>query len=161
MADHPSVARAQHILSIARDDGIRELMRYWLAIHPGDRLPSRRDFDPADVPNALKHLVLTDVERDPYRFRIRVMGTAVVAAFGEDYTGLYMHTAIGDFESTRGYTSRVEVVESGLPDYRHGIANMVFRLDFAPLERVYLPFATDGINVDMILGMMIYLAADK
>ena len=32
---------------------------------------------------------------------------------------------------------------------------------FAPIERVYLPFAGDGERADMILGMVVYLMPDR
>lgn len=34
---------------------------------------------------------------------------------------------------------------------------MPFRLDFAPMERVYLPFASDGERVDLIVAGLVYL----
>jgi len=152
------MARAREILEVAHDDDLRDLVRYWLSVHPGSRLPARADFDPLNVPRALPRLVLTEVERDPYRFKVRVMGTAIVTAFGADYTGRYLDEVLPDFESDYSYLHRVEVAETGLPNYRHGNARMSFKLDFAPLERVYLPFATDGRRVDMILAMAVYLA---
>ncbi len=152
------MARAREILEAAHDDDLRGLLRYWLSVHPGTRLPARADFDPLNVPRALPRLVLTEVERDPYRFRVRVMGTAIVTAFGADYTGRYLDEVLPDFESDYSYLHRVEVAQTGLPNYRHGDARMSFKLDFAPLERVYLPFATDGRRVDMILAMTVYLA---
>ena len=130
-------------------------------MHPGTGLPGRRHLKTLDVPQALPNLVLTDVERDPYRFRVRLMGTAVVAAFGEDYTGRYLDEALPGLEKSFGIRHRVEVAESGLPNYRYGRSNLSFRLDFASIERVYLPFAGDGERVDMILGMVVYLMPDR
>lgn len=158
MDEHPSVARAREILQVARNDELRALLRYWLAIHPRTGLPGRAAFDPLEVPRALPSLVLTDVERDPFRFRVRLMGTAIVAAFGRDFTGRYLHEVLAGFERDYSYLHRVEVAETGLPNYRHGDPAMPFKLDFAPLERVYLPFAADGRQVDMILAMAVYLA---
>ena len=50
------------------------------------------------------------------------------------------------------------VVRSGLPNYRYGLSPTRFRLDFAPIERIFLPLATNGEQVDVILSMVIYLA---
>ena len=158
MGEHPGVTRAREILAGARNRDLRRLLEYWLAIHPADRLPARGDFDPVEVPAALPWLVLTDVERDPYRFRVRLMGTAVVAAFGRDFTGRYLSEMLTDHEIDYSYLHRIEVAETGLPNYRYGDPRMAFKLDFGPIERIYLPFATDGETVDMILGMTLYLA---
>ena len=163
MTDHPSVARANGILEIARAAEMRALRRYWLSVHPRHALPGRRDFDPAAVPGALANLVLTEVERAPLRFRVRLMGTAVVRAFGKDFTGRYLDEALPGVVDTVIHTDRVAVVETGLPSYRHGATAMPIKFDFAPIERVYLPLATDGATVDMILAMTLYLtrSADR
>ena len=158
MVEHPSVQRARDVIEAARDPALRRLVSYWLAIHPGSHLPGRQHFDPIDVPWALRNLVLTDVERDPFRFRVRLMGTAVVAAFGADYTGAYLDASIANFERSFGHVHRVEAVESALPNYRFGDPSLVFKLDFAPVERVHLPLATDGERIDMLLSMTIYTA---
>ncbi|WP_350057739.1 PAS domain-containing protein [Nisaea sp.] len=77
---HPSLPRAREIRDRAQTAAVRELLSYWMAIHPGDRIPARADFDPLAVPKTLPNLVLTDVEREPYRFRVRLMGTGIVQA---------------------------------------------------------------------------------
>lgn len=161
MAEHPSIARAREIAGMARNQGLRDLVSYWLSVHPGECLPGRKHFDPLDVPQALPHLVLTDVERDPFRFRIRLMGTAVVSAFGRDFTGLYVDESMPGIDRSLAVQHRIEVVETGLPSYRYGTTSVPFRLDFAPLERVYLPLAADGERVDMILGMAVYLGQER
>lgn len=160
MTEHPSVARANEIIGVARDSRLRDLIRYWLSIHPGDRLPARQAFDPIEVPWALANLAMTEVERDPYRFRVRLMGTTMVAAFGADFTGRYMHEALPGFERSFSYHQRVEVVETGLPQYRNTLPSIPFKLDYAPHELVYLPFANDGVQVDLILTMAIYQGAE-
>lgn len=152
------MARIAEILAIARDAELRNLLRYWLAVHPRSRLPARGDFDPLEVPKALPKIVLTDVERDPYRFRVRLMGTEVAAAFERDFTGRYLDEVLVDFTNDFSHLHRVEVAETGLPSYRYGEAQIPFKLDFAPIERIYLPFAADGERVDLILAMMVYLA---
>ncbi|GHD59845.1 hypothetical protein GCM10017083_44970 [Thalassobaculum fulvum] len=157
MSRHPGLDAVESILRNARNPELRGLLEYWVAIHPGDRLPSRRDFDPLKVRKALPNLVLTDVERDPYRFRIRLMGTAVVAAMQRDFTGRYLDEVWPDAQNQLLVRHRVEVAETGLPNYRYGLSPTPFRLGFAPLERVFLPLAEDGERVDMILSMVAYM----
>ena len=65
---------------------------------------------------------------------------------------------IANFERSFGHVHRVEAVESALPNYRFGDPSLVFKLDFAPVERVHLPLATDGERIDMLLSMTIYTA---
>jgi hypothetical protein len=157
MSGHPGLDAVESILRNARNPALRGLLEYWVAIHPGDRLPSRQDFDPLKVRKALPNIVLTDVERDPYRFRIRLMGTAVVAAMQRDFTGRYLDEVWPDAQNQLLVRHRVEVAETGLPNYRYGLSPTPFRLGFAPLERVFLPLAEDGERVDMILSMVAYM----
>jgi hypothetical protein len=158
MDPHPSVARARELLDVVGDDELRRMLEYWLSIHPGRCLPSRRDFDPADVPHLLGRMALTDVEYDPIRFRVRVMGTGLTAAFGRDLTGRYLHEAIPEFEASYTCAHRVEVAMTGLPGHCAEIPEVPFRIDFAASERLYLPFSSDGAGVDMLLTMTTFLA---
>ena len=72
------------------------LYRLWLnkraAVSAEGRgeLPGRGAFDPLEMPELLPNLTLFDVERVPLRFRIRLVGTAIVAAMGKDTTGFYL-----------------------------------------------------------------------
>ena len=157
MYEHPSLLHAREIRGQAQTASVRELLSHWIAIHPGDRIPARAEFDPLSVPRVLPSLVLTDVERDPYRFRVRVMGTAVVEAMGEDFTGRYLDEVWPNADEQLLVRHRVEVVESGLPNYRYGVSPTSFRLDFAALERVFLPFAANGEDVDVILSAIVYM----
>ena len=68
----------------------QELFTLWLGKCTSDRLPGRADFDPREMPGLLPHITLFDVERAPIRFRIRLVGTAIVDAMGLDTTGMYL-----------------------------------------------------------------------
>jgi hypothetical protein len=52
--------------------------------------PRREDFDPVDFPRALGNITIFDVEPDPWRFRIRIVGTRIVEETGRDTTGVYL-----------------------------------------------------------------------
>jgi hypothetical protein len=159
MKQHASVQAAREIGTRTRDPSIRALIDYWLQIHPGDRLPGRRHLDPADIPELLPGIVLTDIERDPFRIRFRLVGTKVGEAFGEEFTGRYLDEAVPDWETSFIYLHRKVVAETGMPHYWYGPASVRFRLDYAPIERIYLPLAGDGETVDMILAMTVYRTA--
>lgn len=151
-----SIAAGREVEARARAKPVRDLVRYWISLHHGDGLPARRDFEPLDVPSLLSSLVLTDIERDPFRIRFRLVGTRVVEAFDGDFTGHYYDEVIPDWRETYGYRHRRLVAETGLPSYRTGPSSMNFRYDFAPIERIHLPLADDGRQVDMILSLTVY-----
>lgn len=155
--EHPSVQQAAELMAQAQTDGIREMLRNWLAIHPRTHLPGRQHFDPLTIPRLLKSVILTDVERDPYRFKVRVLGTIIADAFGRDFTGQYMDQVFDDHAASLSHTLRVSVVETGLPRLRPPVSGTFQGLDIAPLEGLHLPLAGDGQTVDYVLSMFVYL----
>jgi hypothetical protein len=65
--------------------------RYWRRLKGDREVPRFLDFNINDVPGeALPYMSLVQVENHPRRFRYRLAGTSVVAAYGRDITGLYL-----------------------------------------------------------------------
>ncbi|MEQ8332658.1 PAS domain-containing protein [Nisaea sp.] len=151
-----SLAELQAILSTIQNPKVRQFAEYWMSIHPGDHLPSRTNFDPIHIPLLLPHLVLVDVTRDPVRFRVRVQGTDVTRAMRRELKGTYLDEAFPNFEQSFPHLDRVHVVETGLPTHRIGSPSIQFALDYAPIERLHLPLATDGSTVDMVISIFLY-----
>lgn len=145
------------LLQEAQSEGTRALIDNWLSIHPKDRLPGRRHFDPLAVPRVLKSIVLTEVERDPYRFRVRVLGTAVADAFGRDFTGKYLDEVFKGHDASLSHSLRVQTVETALPHLRPAVPGTFQGMDIAPLEGIHLPLAADGTTVDYVLSMFVYV----
>ncbi len=155
---HPSYSEAARIRDKARDPRVISLLDYYLAIHPGEKMPGRTDFDPFQIPTVMPHLTLTDVEREPYRFKYRVMGTSVSYNMEFEGAGKYLDELVPGVETQYPHLDRVHVTKEGIPIHRIGQASISFRTDFADLERVHLPLASDGENVDMVLSIFIYFA---
>src|SRR6266849_5312118 len=58
------------------DRRIRALYDYWCGIHPTEAiLPGRQHVEPLDLAEVLRWLWLVDVQREPLRFRYRLVGT--------------------------------------------------------------------------------------
>jgi hypothetical protein len=74
-----------------RDDPILgTALAYWIEKRGNRLMPSRRDIDPTEIPRkVLPNLQLIDVIDGGARFRYRLIGTATVDAYGEDFTGRY------------------------------------------------------------------------
>ena len=155
---HPSYSEAARIRDEARDPRIVTLLEYYLTIHPRKTIPCRTDFDPFQVPTVMPNLTLTDVERQPYRFKYRVMGTSVSYNMEFEGTGKYLDELVPGVETQYPHLDRIRVAEEGIPVHRLGQSSISFRSDFADLERVHLPLASDGQSVDMILSIFIYFA---
>ena len=155
---HKNFKEVARIRDLAVDARMVSFLDNYLKIHPDSQLPARADFDPFEIPACMPHLALVDVERNPYRFRYRVMGTSITFNIEQEGTGKYLDELIPGVETQFPHLDRIQVVETGLPVYRIGEGSVSFRSDFADLERVHLPLATDGETVDMILSMYIYMS---
>ncbi|SMF45827.1 PAS domain-containing protein [Tistlia consotensis] len=124
---------------------LRDLYLYWADKWHGPYMPTRADIDPLDMPALLPMIYLVDVERQPLRFRFRLVGTRVVSWFGRDMTGQYV-------EEAQVWRYR-EVAETGRASYdrlyapnkqgRHG-----------SYQCLLMPLAGENGSVEMLLGGM-------
>lgn len=141
------------------------LYEYWLDIHPGgDRLPGRRHFDPVELaarcPQLLQHLWLVDVEREPLRFRLRLVGSAVYMTSPFAHTGHYIDEFIDPASRAETLqTSFTRLVESRQPEFRRGLPRIASNHHARQLARLSLPLAADGETVDVILNITNYVWA--
>lgn len=136
---------------------IAAAVAYWLSIKPNDGLPGRQHFDPTDIPNLLRGVWLIDVRRDPLSFVFRLVGTGVVEFFGADPTGADLDDVFQNFRETVPYKDFRQVVETGAPSWRRGTPQLRHESKFASLERVYLPLARNGTDVDMIFCLSVFV----
>ncbi|WP_421780443.1 PAS domain-containing protein [Kiloniella litopenaei] len=134
----------------------RALYEYWLSIHPDKTtLPGRQHLDPMDIPVLLPNIWLVDVVQDPLRFRFRLFGTAHYAAMDRDCTGMWIDEAFPDFTRSGFDQDYINIVETKLPSYRKGSASYHIP-NYKTIERIMLPLAENGTDVDMILALTVY-----
>lgn len=135
---------------------IRRAVEYWLSVHPAGGLPGRQHFDPVDVPELLPYVRLLDVSDTPPKFKVRLMGTGTVEFYGKDLTGFWYHDAFPDFPGSDAESLMIDAVRTGRPNWRKGAPSFFHKKDYQNVERVTLPFATDGRNVDMLLIVHVF-----
>ena len=75
--------------SEVRSAKVKQLSAWWHGLASAD-IPDRRDVDPAQIKALLPYIVISDVERAPFRIRYRLVGTKVVEATGFDFTHHYL-----------------------------------------------------------------------
>lgn len=138
------------LMLVPNDPLLRELHAYWLA-KKGDRVaPPRSAIQPEEITRLLPHIVLIDVVGEPPRFRMRLVGTRVVEAFGQEVTGKFVDeidlSTIGAAVLARGRAAVAErrpdlhVWEYTKGDGRH-----------IKYERLILPLSADGESIDQLL----------
>jgi hypothetical protein len=126
-----------------------ELFAYWASLRDGPKLPGRRAIRPEGMKRLLPTVSLIDVIDGDYR--IRLAGTGLHTIYGREITGrrtaeIYAGVAA---EYWRGELSRV--VAQRKPAV--GVHNMGWRgASHLSLVWLRLPLASNGVDVDMILG---------
>ena len=135
-------------LADLRSDSQRSLFTWFSTFNERRTLPSRADFEPLDFPTSLRDLVLIDVETAPVRYRVRLVGTAITEARGQDATGNYYDEVHG----TEDATARADAtVKNGKPSFLIDVPMTWSPKDYRRYNVLTLPLASDGATVDMIM----------
>lgn len=133
-----------------------DIFRYWKSLRRRGKLPSRQDLDPAAIKRRLPTISLIDVlkphpDNDAEAFRQRLAGTELFTAYGEEITGKTLNTIYTASEAQYWAEHLTFVVEHAKPNV--GLHSMAWRgARGLSLFWLRLPLASDGVNVDMILG---------
>lgn len=140
------------------DARVRLLYDHWQSLRPApDILPGRQHFDPTALPvSVLPFLWLADVQRNPIRFRYRLLGTEHVRVLGHDYTGQWIDAIYPAFLGSGAYRQYVAAAERAEVGYRKGDTLIILPKDYRSMERLLLPLARDGREVDMLLAISVY-----
>ena len=133
-----------------------DIFRYWKSLRRRGKLPSRQDLDPAAIKRRLPTISLIDVlnphpDNDAEAFRQRLAGTELFTAYGEEITGKTLNAIYTASEAQYWAEHLTFVVENAKPNV--GLHSMAWRgARGLSLFWLRLPLASDGVNVDMILG---------
>ena len=71
---------------------IRTLYNYWDTKRAGRMMPHRSEIEPGDLKDLLPYLIVGELVRSPIDVRYRLVGTAVVEAYGHDFMGRHLRT---------------------------------------------------------------------
>lgn len=130
---------------------LRDLHAYWLSKKGSAIAPPRTAIDPAEILPLLPNVALIDVIGHPPRFRFRLFGTALAAAYGQDVTGQFLDQI--DLDDLAAEI--VEQMETVVRDQCVIITRDRYtkRLDGRHVQyvRIALPLSNDGETVNMIL----------
>ena len=136
---------------------LQRFFDYWVSISPSGRLPGRRHLDPIGLGPVLPHVWMLDVVRDKgaLRFRYRLAGTREVETLQREVTGQWFDE-VHPLAPTHPIFARFAyMVENRTPTYRKGIVGLTHEKDHRTVENCMLPFAGDGVAVDLIVACSI------
>jgi hypothetical protein len=156
--------------SAARPDVVqainqRWLLKFWRQHMGAHRVPQWQAIEAEDLSHMSANLSFLDViggnsGNGDLRFRIRFHGELVGKVFGSpDCRGLFLHESKPEPARAQALAPYRRAVASGRPVYLvHDVADRQGRL--VHYERLLLPFARDGANVDRILASFEFICAD-
>jgi CheY-like chemotaxis protein len=127
--------------AVERNPKLRRLYHYWLAKRGNRPWPNRQSIDPADLTDILPNLGIVEIVEggSDRRFRYRLVGTAIVNAYGRDPTGRFVDDMLAGAYRDFVIGLLSEVVTTGRGIY----AASAFRLEDSGLsaERIFLPLS--------------------
>ena len=138
------------------DPRFRRLFDYWLSKHRDALLPGRAEIDPLEIPELLGNINLIDVVRENgvMRFLYRVWGTAVTDLYGSDHTDKFADEIALPTNSDEIQRVLRESTGSGKPHFWQ-IPLPIENHDFKSNRRLLLPLASDGVNVDKFIALIL------
>lgn len=145
------------VLPLDENPRFRRLADYLAVKAPPGKLPGRQHIDPIELSDILPYLMLVDVvpqDVTTRRYRIRLVGTEVVAIQGRDATGKLVEEVLDKAEVgeiIRGYD---EIIRTHQPEYRKGVVATAGR-EHVPYRRIAFPLARDGEHVDMLIFIFV------
>ena len=128
-----------------------EIFAYWASLRAGGRLPGRASIDPADFKRHLPTISLIEVRAGQGDYRFRLAGTGLYGVYGREITGHPLE-AIYNTAATDYWRAELDkVVAERRPGV--GVHNLAWRgAGHLSILWLRLPLASNGADVDMILG---------
>jgi len=136
-------------------EALRRALDLWRSKAPEGGLPARADFDPSEMVDYLGNVVLVDIEHDPRRYRYRLIGTDITRVTGRDMSGRYWDQVYHPSDIAVLSESLDRVLETRMPVRSTGSMKWVEK-DYISVEIVDLPLASDGVEIDMVLRVIVF-----
>jgi hypothetical protein len=130
---------------------LAHLFARWKDARGERRMPPREAIDPVALRDVLPHIVMVDVEREPLRFRYRLVGTYVTAISGRDITGRYADETTFPQSLDEVVGPYQMVVEHCAPVGKYGQARWVPNRPWVRVETLLLPLGRSDAEVEIIL----------
>lgn len=141
--------------SVIEEALLRELYDYWRRKHADERLPSRDDIDPSEMPSLLPNILLADTAETLGAFRYRLYGTEVCQGFEHDRTNIRFADLPRIENYDEVYSGYWQTYREADPVYFHGrIVSQ--QKNWLMYSRLTLPLSSDGKDIDKILGGVVF-----
>jgi FixJ family two-component response regulator len=138
------------------DPILRDALAYWHEKRGSRAMPTRRDIDPAELPkHLLPHLQLVDVIDGGERFYFRLVGTAIVDAFGGEFTGKHVDEMMRAEHIGYLHQRYRKLIAARRPLFIRSRYFTTKAIDMTA-NRLLMPLSQDGTQVNMILAALTF-----
>jgi hypothetical protein len=135
--------------------GLKAFFAYWTARAGGRIAPKRADIEPRDMAALLPHVHLYDVIDAGRTFRVRVLGTAIVAVLGGEQTGRILSDSDADLPARRAVAIMRRIVEGRIPLIVTAPRIASTKPTVLSVEALWLPLSEDGQSVSQVVACSI------
>lgn len=132
---------------------LRGIYQYWLDMKGTRSMPSRADLNPVDIVRLLPNISLVNVENNPRRYKMRLVGTESVKAMGFDTTGKYLDEYPGVERILKQKYD--DLVNSKMPYFTSDKLKWIDKT-VLNIKVIGLPLSSDGQNVDILMFGVYY-----
>ncbi len=144
-----------------KDASLLAIYNYWESKRAGRLFPSRSDIDPADLVPHLGHMVLVDVEYEPFRLHYRLIGSTITTMMRRNATGLYYDELYSPDILASIYSSYRWMIANKRPTRTYGEPVIGDRAAYHIHEALNLPLSSDGETIDKVLGALAFHRKEK
>ena len=138
---------------------LKNLFEYWQALASAEGVARKSAFDPVELPTQLwGRLFIIDLSDEGKRRRLRLMGTYIIAAVGQDFTGwrLAEHDIPGITGSIT-YQLLEKLIAEARPQYFVGSPAFPATRHLRSHEQLVLPLTTDQGSLSAAVGGIDYV----
>jgi hypothetical protein len=140
------------IPSQIRSPLVSSLFAYWDRIRAGRMAPRWADLDPGDIRPLLPHVMVMEILGPPFDVLYRIVGTAVVEAYGHDFTWETLLTPAPDADTPAWLDIFRRYFERKGPCFgQYRIA--LDRKETLVVDAGVFPLSSDGTTVDRLIGL--------
>jgi hypothetical protein len=128
------------------------LFAYWNRVRAGRITPRWSDIQPVDIKSLLPYVVVADVLERPFDVRYRIVGTAVVEAFGYDFTGETLRRPKPDPETVAWLDVYRQLVDRRGPCFAQYKVPMDLK-EALVVDVGVFPLSSDGVRLDRLIEL--------
>lgn len=159
LAATPPALHGARLIGAPRHPLLVQLRDYWQGkCGPDGRLPGRADIDPLELRSLLPQIFLIDAALLPdgsHDYRVRLMGTAHSGIYGDGHVGKRLQDMFGDYAPV--FTTLYDQICRAPRCYSNEGRIFWWRnAEFIAFEGFHAPLASDGRQVDMVLGAAVF-----